>query len=194
MIYSKDDISKLYTKMVKETLEYGHINIPSMSGSQGEDSRIDINIGGRIRRILIDKIYEISIGDVILIKVIDFIDTGSNLYWNDRGDLVQSFYFIPIKGSSNYYMADILDFDQIKVKRKMRREAKHSDTGWTNLDSKYYPIFKKIVQSFNIPGWKRFDIKSVSVKNYNGIKYYRVTKVNGGTILLKRKDTKFYRG
>lgn len=195
MIYTKNDISKFYSNVVKENLEYGDINIPSMGGSQGEDSRIDINLGdGRVRRVLIDTNYDINIGDVTFIKVIDFKDTGSDLYWNDKGDVVQSFYFVPIKGSANskYYMADQAHFDQARANRKMRRDARNKFIVWTNLDSKYYSIFKKVVQSFNKPGWKRFDIKSVSIRADDGKKYYMVKKTNGETFFLKRTGSKFY--
>ena len=194
MIYSKDDISKFYTKVVKENLEYGNINIPSMTGSQGEDSRIDIDLGGRIRRVLIDTNYDINVGDVTFIKVIDFKDTGSNLYWNDRGDLVQIFYFIPVGGSSNskYYMVNSSELALAMAKMKMRRDARHKVIGWTKLDSKYYPIFKKIVQSFDQPGWKRFDITSVSIRTYDDKKYYKVKKTNGESFFLQRTGSKFY--
>lgn len=194
MIYTKKDIQKFYTKMVKENLEYGDINIRSMSGSQGEDSRIDINLGGRIRRVLIYTIYDIDIHDVIFIKIIDFMDNGSGIYWNDKGDLVQKFCFVPIRGTSysKYYMVDQVHFDQARAKRKMRDKNKYEVIDWTKLDSKYYPIFKKIVQSFNKPGWKSFDIINVTTKDYGDEKYYNVKKYNGKTIILTRKGTKFY--
>ena len=195
MIYTKDDISRFYTKVVKENLELGNINIPSMTGSQGEDSRIDINIGGgRIRRILIDSKYDIYLGNVTLIKVIDFMDNGSSLYWNDKGDLVQIFYFIPVKGSSKskYFMANSSELALTIAKKKMRREAKRKVIPWTDLVSKYYSIIKKVVQKFNQPGWKRFDIKSVSTKDYGDKKHYIVRKTNGDCIILQRKGIKFY--
>ena len=78
------------------------------------------------------------------------------------------------------------------AKMKMRRDAKNKFIVWTNLDSKYYPIFKKIVQSFDKPGWKRFDVKSVSIRAYDSKKYYRVNKPNGDSFILKREGTKFY--
>lgn len=195
MIYTKNDISKFYSKVVKENLEYGDINIPSMRGTQGADSSIDINLGGRVRRVLLDSKYDINIGDITAIKVIDFKDTGSNLYWNDKGDLVQSFYFIPIKGSSNskYYMTDRLQLGLILAKIRTRYDIKHPIVNWTDIDSKYYPIFKKIVQSFNLPGWKRFDIKNVYIRPYDGIKYYMVKKPNGDSIGFQREKTRFYR-
>lgn len=194
MIYTKNDISKFYSKVVKENLEYGDINIPSMGGSQGEDSRIDINLGdGRVRRVLIDINYDINIGDVTFIKVIDFKDTGSNIYWNDKGELVQSFYFVPIKGSANskYYMVNRSELVQATAKTRTRYDLKHPIVNWTNIDSKYYPIFKKVVQSFNQPGWKRFDISRVCVKDYDSKKYYKVIKSNGDSFILTRKGTKF---
>ena len=195
MIYSKNDISKFYSKVVKENLEYGDINIPSMRGTQGVDSSIDINLGdGRVRRVLIETKYDINIDDVIIIKVVDFKDTGSNLYWNDKGDLVQSFYFIPVRGTSysKYYMVNSSELALIMAKMKMRRDAKNKFIIWTNLDSKYYPIFKKIVQSFDKPGWKRFDVKSVSIRAYDSKKYYMVKKTNGETFFLQRTGSKFY--
>lgn len=194
MIYTKNDISKFYSNVVKENLEYGDINIPSMSGSQGEDSRIDINLGdGRVRRVLIDTIYDISIGNITVIKVIDFKDTGSNLYWNDKGDLVQDFYFVPVRGTSHskYYMVNSSGLALVMAKIRTRYDIKYPIVNWTNIDSKYYLIFKKIVQSFNQPGWKRFDIKSVSIRAYDSKKYYMVKKTNGETFILTRKGTKF---
>ena len=194
MIYTKNDISKLYSKVAKENLEYGDINIPSMRGTQGADSSIDINLGGRIRRVLIETKYDINIDDVIIIKVIDFKDTGSNLYWNDKGDLVRIFYFVPIKGTSHskYYMVNSSELALVMAKMKMRRDARDKFIVWTKLDSKYYPVFKKVVQSFNKPGWKRFDIKSVSIRACDGKKYYMVKKTNGETFFLKRTGSKFY--
>lgn len=192
MIYTKNDISKFYTKVVKENLEYGQINIPSMRGSQGECSKVDINLGGRVRRILIDSNYDFCLGQVTFIKVIDFVDTGLDLYWNDKGDLVQSFYFIRIKGSSKYYMVSPSDLDHIKTKIETRYDLRYPINHWTELDSKYYPIFKKVVQSFNQPGWKRFDIYNVTTKVYNGKKYYRVNKPNGDYLDIQRTNSKFY--
>lgn len=193
MIYSKNDISKFYSNVVKENLEYGDINIKSMSGSQGEDSRIDINLGGgRIRRILIDSNYDFCLGQVTFIKVIDFMDDGSTIYWNDKGDVVQSFYFIRIKGGSNYYVASIRDIDHIKTKVKTRDDLRYQITNWTKLDSKYYPIFKKVVQKFNQPGWKRGDIINVTTRVYDGKKYYMLKKYSGNTIILRREGYKFY--
>lgn len=193
MIYTKNDISKFYSKVVKENLEYGDINIPSMRGTQGADSSIDINLGGRVRRVLLDTTYDISIGDITAIKVVDFKDTGSNLYWNDKGDLVQSFYFVPIKGSANskYYMVNRSELVQVMAKIRTRYDIKHPIVNWTDTDSKYYPIFKKIVQSFNQLGWKRFDIRRVCVKDYDSKKYYKVIKSNGDSFILVRKGTKF---
>lgn len=193
MIYSKKDISKVYTDIVKANLEYGYINIRSMGGSQGEDSRIDIDLGGgRVRRILIDSSFDLYLGELIFIKVIDFMDDCSTIYWNDRGDLIQSFYFIPIKGGSSYYMADCSELVQIMAKMKVRSKTKNEATDWTKLDSKYYPIFKRVIQSFDIAGWKRFDIKSVSIRTYNGKRYYIVRKANGDSFRLQRHGTKFY--
>lgn len=194
MIYTKNDISKFYSKVVKENLEHGDINIPSMRGIQGADSSIDINLGGRIRRVLIETKYDINIDDVIIIKVIDFKNTGSNLYWNDKGDLVQDFYFVPVRGTSHskYYMVNSSELALVMAKMKMRRDARDKFIVWTSLDSKYYPIFKKIVQSFNKPGWKRFDIKSVSIRAYDGKRYYMVKKTNGESFFLKRTGSKFY--
>lgn len=194
MIYTKNDIAKFYTKVVKENLEYGDINIPSMRGTQGADSSIDINLGGRVRRVLLDSNYDIHIGDVTMVKVIDFKDTGSNLYWNDKGDLVQIFYFVPVRGTSysKYYMVNSSELALIMAKMKMRRDARDKFIGWTGLDSKYYPIFKKVVQKFNLPGWKRFDIKSVSIRTYGDKKYYMVKKVNEDAFMLQRKGSKFY--
>ena len=193
MIYTKNDISKFYSKVVKENLEYGDINIPSMRGTQGADSSVDINLGGRVRRVLLDTTYDISIGDITVIKVIDFKDTGSNIYWNDKGDVVQSFYFVPIKGSakSKYYMVNRSELVQVMAKIRTRYDIKHPIVNWTDIDSKYYPIFKKIVQSFNKLGWKRFDIRRVCVKDYDSKKYYKVIKSNGDSFILVRKGTKF---
>lgn len=191
MIYSKKDISKFYTNLVKEYLENGYdINIESMNGSQGEDSRIDMVKDGEVIRIILDQKYEMYIGTIDYIRIIRFEYDGSRIYWNERGQFLKTFNFLPAKDNKNFYMVEYDDLGQI-VQKIIERDNDPFDD-WNDLSSKYYPIFKKVVQKFNQPGWKKFNITRVTTKVYNDIKCYRVFKSNGDNIDLWVDNYKFY--
>lgn len=191
MIYSKNDIRSFYTNQIMKYLQDGYeINIESMNGSQGEDSRIDLVKDEEVIRIILDRRYEMYVGTIIYIRIIRFDYDGSTIYWNDRGQFIKTFNFLKAKDGKNYYMVEYDDLGKIIQKIIQREVDPFQD--WNELGSKYYHIFKKIVQRFNQPGWKRFDITRVTTKVYNGTKYYTVFKSNGGHLGLMANGYKFY--
>lgn len=195
MIYSKNDIQSFYTNQIKKYLQDGYdINIESMNGSQGEDSRIDLVKDGEVIRVILDKRYEIRISDIIYIQIIRFKYDGSTIYWNNRGEVVKTFNFLKTRDRKNFYMVEgDEEVNKIIEKRKTRDRIKSHLTPDKELDSKYYSTFKKIIQTFDRPGWKRFDITNVITwKSYNGRWWYRITKKDGSTFDLERSRTKFF--
>ena len=161
-----------------------------MNGSQGEDSRIDLVKDKEVIRIIFDKKYEMYIGIIYYIRIIKFEYDGSKIYWNERGQFLKTFNFLKARDGKNYYMVDYDGLGMV-IKKIMERDIDPFED-WKDISSKYYPIFKKVVQKFNQPGWKRFDIKSVFTKTYNGKKYYRVFKSHDDYIDLVVGDYKFY--
>lgn len=118
MIYSKNDISKFYTNSLNTYLTEGYtVNITSMSGSQGEDAKIDLVKGDYVVRILADSEYVIGFGDIYKILVLSYKNTGSDLYWNNRGNILDEYYFIRTKDRRNYRIADEDEVAQIKLNR-----------------------------------------------------------------------------
>lgn len=118
MIYSKNDIQDFYTKVLNSYLTEGYtVNITSMSGSQGEDAKIDLVKGDYVVRILADSEYVIGFGDIYKILVLSYKNTGSDLYWNNRGNILEECYFIRTKDRRNYRIADEDEVAQIKLNR-----------------------------------------------------------------------------
>lgn len=195
MIYSKKDISKVYTDIVKVNLEYGYINTLSMNGTQGEDSRIDINIGvGRVRRVILDEKYIFPLGTIIYIQVIDFMDDDSRIYWNDNGDIVSTISFIGNSDCETYYRVDSWsEVKEIINKSKQRSDISYYDIKEIELDSKYYGTIKSIVSRAGVIGWKKFNIKKViRWTTETGSIYYKVIKPNGNYFTFYRHKSKFY--
>jgi len=193
MIYSKEDISKFYTSLVQFYINLGYIvNIQSMRGSQGDDSRIDLVKGDQIVRIIVNSTCDIYIRTYYTVSVLRFRNTGTDLYWNHKAESSTNHYFLMAKDRTNYYMVSEKRFNKIIETIRDRGRRKYKFPPYRELDSKYYQPLKKIVQNMNIPGWKRFDIKSVSIRTYGDKRYYMVKKPNGDSLGLQRKGSKFY--
>ena len=102
MIYSKKDIRSFYTNQIMKYLQDGYeINIESMNGSQGEDSKIDLIKDEEVIRIILDRRYEMYVGTMFYIRIIRFEYDGSTIYWNDRGQFIKTFNFLNAKDGKN---------------------------------------------------------------------------------------------
>lgn len=187
MIYSKDDISKFYTSLVSTYINLGYIvNIQSMPGSQGEDSKIDLVKGDQIVRIIVNSTHDMYVRTYYTVSVLRFRNTGTDLYWNHKAESSTNHYFLRAKDRTNYYMVSEKRFNKIIETIRDGGRRKHKFPPYRELDSKYYQLLKKIVQNMNIPGWKRFNIKSVSTRTVDGTTYYSVKKSNGDCLRIKR--------
>lgn len=187
MLYSKEDISKFYTSLVSTYINLGYIvNIQSMRGSQGDDSKIDLVKGAQIVRIKINSIHDIYVRTYYVVSVLRFRNTGTDLYWNHKAESSTNHYFLMANDRTNYYMVSEKRFNKIieTIRTRDRRNGQYKT--YNELDSKYYQPMKKIVQNMNIPGWKRFNIKSVRIRTVDGTTYYLVSKQDGQRFGIKR--------
>lgn len=187
MIYSKDDISKFYTSLVQFYINLGFtINIQSMRGSQGDDSKIDLVKGDQIVRIIVNSIHDMYVRTYYVVSVLRFRNTGTDLYWNHKAESSTNHYFLKAKDRTNYYMVSEKRFNKIIETIRTRGRRKYKLPTYRELDSKYYQPLKKIVQNMNIPGWKRFNIKDVSTRTVDGTTYYLFSKSDGQRFGIKR--------
>lgn len=197
------ELKDLVTKATNITGDYiknGWIFNPgTMGGSQGEMLKVDLTKdfegGPATVRISITKSF-FYLDDYYRFTVESF-DTGfdpssSTILWNGKGFTGLDEYYGIKRDGSIYYMGTKADIDNAGRRKQQRWDYKTFNCPPKEVDSKYYPIFKKIVQSFNKPGWKRFDIKSVSIRADDSKKYYMVKKTNGESFFLKRTGSKFY--
>lgn len=196
------ELKDLVTKATSITGNYiknGWIFNPgTMGGSQGEMVRVDLTKdfegGPATVRISITKSY-IYLDDYYRFTVESF-DTGfdpnsSTILWNGKGLTVLDEYYGIKRDGSIYYMGTKADIKNADDRQRQRRDYKTFNCPRKKVDSKYYGLIRSIVSRFDIPGWKRFDIKSVTTwKNKAGSTNYKVVKNNGRTLQFYRTKDK----
>lgn len=130
MLYSSSDIQRAYTHMVQSCLNDGFdINILSMAGSQGDESRIDLVKDGIVKRFIYSTKYQRFFGSIPYIQIMEFDNDGSRIYWNQKGRVIKTFNFIKARDDKNYYMVNDNELDEI-VHKIIIREDKY----WNNMD------------------------------------------------------------
>lgn len=165
MIYTKKDIEKEFNRLVKVQLDHGAtINPWTMNGSQGEIAKIDFINSNHIERLKFTKEYQDifnRIGDDVMfrIELLGFkndpsvtIDSNTIL-WDHNGEVLVRFNYIQVDRNRFIWMNDRMYQEAIRVKKA--RRFKMPMEGITELDSKYYPIFCKIISRLRIPGFIR---------------------------------------
>lgn len=196
------ELKDLVTKVTNTTGNYiknGWIFNPgTMGGSQGELVRVDLTkdfeAGPATIRISINKTYR-GLDDYYRFRVESF-DTGfdpssSAILWNGEGLTVLEEYYGIKRDGSIYYMGTEADIDNAGRRKQQRWDYKSFNYPTKKVDSKYYDLIRSIVSKFDIPGWKRFEIKDVTTwKNKAGSTNYMVVKPNGKTLQFYRTKDK----
>lgn len=192
------ELKDLVTKVTNTTGNYinnGWILNPStMGGSQGEMVRVDLTkdfeAGPATIRISINKTYR-GLYDYYRFRVesfhTGFDPSSSTIIWNCKGlTVLEEYYGIKMDGSI-YYMGTEADIKQAANKHVQRWNYKSFNYPTKEVDSKYYDLIRSIISRFDIPGWKRFNIKSVTTwKNKAGSTNYMVLKPNGRSLQFYR--------
>lgn len=120
-------------------------------------------------------------------KLKDIVTKATTITGNYTLD---EYYGIKEDGSLFYFGSEV-DIRQAWRKHEQRWYDNSCNYPTKKVDSKYYGLIKSIVSRFDIPGWKRFEIKSVTTwKNRDGSTNYLVVKPNGSTFRFYRTKDK----
>lgn len=191
------ELKDLVTKATNITGDYiknGWILNPStMGGSQGEIVRVDLTkdfeAGPATIRISIIRNYIHGDNYRFLIESFNtgFDPSSSIVLWTGKGLTVLEEYYGIKRDGSIYYMGTEADINRAYRKHVQRWNYKSFNDPTKDVDTKYYDLIRSIVSRFDIPGWRRFNIKSVTTwRNRAGSTNYLVVKSNGRTFQFYR--------
>lgn len=136
-IITAKEIRKAFTDKVNEYLKKGmEISVGTMSGSQGEISKIDLTDGTRIYRIRLERNHNYIKDDFFYGRFEDItltvesypednrdvLDTWSTL-WNGKGDQIEVIHYYSIK-DNEAYTDDYEEIKRICGLRNSRRETR----------------------------------------------------------------------
>lgn len=198
----KDLVTKV-TTIIGNYIKNGWIFNPgTMGGSQGEIVKVDLTkdleAGPTTTRIAINKVCR-GVDDYyrFTIEAFDRSFTSDSLgatLWNGRGNYILDEYYGVKEDGSIFYFGSEGDIEQAHRKHVQRWNYKSFNDPTKEVDSKYYGLIRSIVSRFDIPGWKRFEIKDVTTwRNRAGSVDYRVLKNDGHYFQFYRvKDKIFY--
>lgn len=171
-IIKREDIDKCYTKIIEKYISDGYwVHTRTMSGSQGEDSKIDITNGKHILRIWMDTHSCENIGneedwlltDVIRIYIEEFDNYKASTLWCKRGNMLESITFYRI-GSKNFaYTMDETECEKLLMininRMKLRRRGTFSN--WKKINYNPDTIIKIVNSRKGFKSCKKKDIKCV---------------------------------
>lgn len=196
----KDIITKV-TTLTNDYINKGYIFNPgTMGGSQGEMVRIDLTKdledGPVTIRLVIDKVVN-HLDDYYRFTVEEFNKPFSedklDTLWNGKGRYLRDEYYGIKQDGSIFYMGTEDDIKKAWDRRRDRWTNKDFDFPRHEVSSKYYGTIRSIVSRFDVPGWKRFSIKSVTTwKDVDGSTDYLVRKPNGICFRFFRTGSKIY--
>lgn len=197
---TKDLVTRI-SETTRNYLDNGWIFNPgTMGGSQGEMVRIDLfkdfEVGPTTIRLVLDKVYRdfdyyyrFTIEKFDMDYSTDKLDT----LWNGEGIYVLDEYYGIKEDGSMFYMGTEDDIRKAWTKHKDRWMYKTFDYPRSEVSSKYYDLIRSIVSRFDVPGWKRFNIKSVTKwMDESGSTNYMVRKPNGTYFKFYRNGSKIY--
>lgn len=173
------DINRRYTEIVAEYIGKGYtINSASMSGSQGETSKVDLTNGSEIIRVMVDTFsdweagiegVEIIVGRALDHDVVPHSNSGWGTIWNNRIEILNQERFYKIgedRRHGTYYgtESEAKHAHEVKLSRYIARESSRKTA---NLTDKAMGIAKRIIRrKFGV---KRICESDVKVSKYNGV-------------------------
>lgn len=140
---NKDGISRVCTAKIAELLSAGYqINPWTMSGSQGENAKVDLTNGSEIIRVLIETSYEFPIGEIVTITIGRVVEHGGLTIWNHRLEVCSQIKFAQI--AEDYYTT----YDEgVKIEEKRaQRFARCANLPSSDLSDAYKRIALRWIQ------------------------------------------------
>ena len=197
---TKDLITRI-SEITRNYIDNGWIFNPgTMGGSQGEMVRIDLfkdyEAGPITLRIALDKVYK-DFDNYYRFTIErferDYSTDKLDTLWNGSGIYILDEYYGIKEDGSIFYMGTEANIKAALYKHHDRWVYKTFDYPRTEVSSKYYDLIRSIVSRFDVPGWKRFNIKSVTRwKDESGSTNYIVNKPNGSYFRFYRNGSKIY--
>ena len=125
------EIEAIFTAKVNEFIQNGYmINTATMSGHQGEITKVDFRKGNDVYRVLLEQTTEYGnhgISDVVILKVGRStenvirddrpFDTMGPTFWNNRMEIVEQRKFYQIDRRADYFIEDEVKYDAMKKKQ-----------------------------------------------------------------------------
>ncbi len=142
----KKDIDALFTSKMMEYINKGYIiHTNTMSGSQGEQAKVDLYNDSEIIRIFITSHYRTSLSGLKLIvgrNTNKTYNRPTDIIWNNDLEIIEEQEFIKL--SDNYFVTPE-EYEPIKAIQKKRSHIKYSN----NADYKEFnEESKKFILSF----------------------------------------------
>lgn len=173
------DINKRYTEIVVEYMIKGYtINSASMSGSQGETSKVDLTNGSEIIRVMVDTFsdwsagtegVEIIVGRSLDSDVVPNSNSGWATIWNNKLEILKQERFFKIGEDRHHgtYYGTEEEAKAAKAKKLNRYISRESSRRTENITDKAMEIAKRIIRrEFGI---KRICEADIKVSKYNGV-------------------------
>lgn len=142
----KKDINSLFTSKIMEYINKGYIiHSDTMSGSQGEQAKVDLYNGTEIIRILLTSHYHTSLSGIKLIigrNTNRTYNRPTDIIWNNDLQIIEEYEFIKL--SDNYFVTPE-EYEPIKNIQKKRSHIRYSNNAdYKEFDEKA----KKFILSF----------------------------------------------
>lgn len=142
----KKDIDALFTSKIMEYINKGYIiHTDTMSGSQGEQAKVDLYNETEIIRILITSHYRTAMSGLKLIvgrNTNKTYNRPTDIIWNNDLQIIEEYEFIKL--SDNYFVTPE-EYESIKTIQKKRSHIRYSN----NADYKEFnEEAKKFILSF----------------------------------------------
>ena len=171
MIFSQKDIDKKYTDMVKRYMDMGYwINVNSMSGTQGEKSRVDLTNGKHVLRIMLtitsglDDELERYMVSTYKLSISEYSDTTNNLLWSNKGNVLFEEWWYEIGNNNKAYTNSKDECIALKKKSLDRRKLNiKRDENYKKLIRYNASIIANIVKKHK---GKNFKVKEVIRHTY----------------------------
>ncbi len=135
------DINAKFTAKVAELIARGYtINTATMSGSQGEISKVDLTDGKEVIRVLLDRFSGYAIGEGLEIKVgrvpasegvipNAVSGLGARIIWNDKLEIISSetYYQVGRSRNGNVYYGTEEESNEARKKQLERYKSRDID-------------------------------------------------------------------
>ena len=182
------DVNKRYTEIVAEYIGKGYtINSASMSGSQGETSKVDLTNGSEIIRVMVENFsdweaviegVEIIVGRALDPDVVPHSNSGWATIWNNRLEILNQERFCKIgedRRHGTYYGTEA-EAKAARAKKLSRYIARESSRKTENLTDKAMEIAKRVIRrEFNVKRIYDADVRVTRVENMYLVSYRNKT-------------------